>query len=256
MKIMTFNIASGGIDSNGSRTEHIIKVINDANPDFLAIQEADNFDENDFKLLKRISSEIYLPYFEFSQGELYEDSCRHHVVSFSKTPIKNMYTFPDSPFTHAGLTTTIDSPMGELTLCNVHLHSHSEDVRLIEARVVLEHLSKFEKNIILGDCNTVSQSDHYENLSAEEFTHYDLNHFEVTDLLNNSHVDAACHLKKSDMRTHPTIGMGHPISKTPIRIDYVFVTKTLEKHLIDTSVIKTDISEIASDHYPITLTLL
>ncbi len=255
MKIMTYNIASGGIDSNGSRVEQIIKVITDEDPDFLAIQEADNFDKNDFELLKLISSETKLPYYEFSRAQVYEDGCQSHAVSLSKTPMKNSNDFPDNPFTHAGLATTIDSPIGEITLCNVHLHSRSEKERLKGVDAVLGHLSSCEKGVILGDCNALSRDDNYEDLTAEEFTHYDLNRFEVTDAFNEKFVDVARHLNKNDMRTHPTLGMGHPISKTPIRIDHMFVTNPLVEHLTDINVIKTETSEIASDHYPIVLTL-
>lgn len=256
MKIMTYNIASGGIDNNGSRIEHIIKIINDENPDFLAIQEAVNFEKNDFALLRRISSETNLPYFEFSEGQVYEDGNRYHVASLSKTPVKDLNTFPDTPFTHAGLVTTIDSPVGELTLCNIHLHSSSEDERLKGVDAILEYLSKFEKSIILGDHNALSRTDQYDDITTDEFTHYDLHRFEVTDLFNENFVDTACFLHKDDMRTHPTVGMGHPITKTPVRIDYIFVTEPLVSNLKDTTVIKTETADIASDHYPVTLTLV
>jgi len=177
MKIMTYNIASGGIDSNGSRVDQIIAVINDANPDFLAIQEADNFQKDDFALLKKISAETNLSYFEFSQGQVYEDGKRYHTVSLSKTPIKNTYTFSDTPFTHAGLATTIDSPLGELTICNIHLHSRQEDERLKGINAVLQYLATFEKSIILGDHNALSKTDQYDDLTTSEFTHYDLDRF-------------------------------------------------------------------------------
>lgn len=252
---MSYNIAYGGVDNNGSRIEHIINVVNDANPDFLAIQEAHDFEKNNFERLKKISSETNLPYFEFSEGALYNDGERYPVASFSKSPIKHIYTFDDSAFAHAGLVTTVDSPVGELTLCNVHLHNRSEDERLRSIKTVLDYLSKFEKNIILGDHNALSRGDNYSDLSAEEFTYYELDRFEVADLLNNSHVDTALHLEKNNIGTHPTIGMGHPISKTPIRIDYIFATKPLTTHLKYKAVIKTETAEIASDHYPLTLIL-
>jgi len=255
MKIMTYNIASGGIDSNGSRVEQIIKVINDENPDFLAIQEADNFEKDDFALLKRISTETNLPYFELSHGQEYEDGVSYHVVSLCKTPIKNPDVFIDAPFSHAGLATTIDSPVGEITLCNIHLHTRCEDHRLKAMNTVLEYLSKFEKCIILGDYNALSRTDQYDDLTTNEFTHYDLHRFEATDLFNEHFVDTARFLQKNSMRTHPTIGMGHPISKTPVRIDYIFVTDPLVSNLKDTRVIKTSTTEIASDHYPVELTL-
>ncbi len=252
---MTYNIASGGIDTNGSRIEHITKIINDENPDFLAIQEAVNFEKNDFALLKIISSETNLPYFEFSEGQVYEDGNRYHVASLSKSPVKDLNTFSDTPFTHAGLVTTVDSIAGKLTLCNIHLHSRSEDERLKGANAILENLSKFEKIIILGDHNALSRIDQYDDTTTDEFTHYDLHRFEVTDLFNENFIDTARFLQKNDMRTHPTVGMGHPISKTPVRIDYIFVTEPLVVNLKDITVIKTETAEIASDHYPVTLTL-
>ncbi len=255
MRIMTYNILTGGMDSGASRIEEIIDVINKVKPDFLAIQEANNFEKNDGQLLKRISEETNLPHYAFSQYISDDDTEHYSVANFSTHLIKNEYSFPESSFSHAVLTTTIDSPIGEITLCNVHLNTNSEDKRLKEVDMVLNYLSKFEKNIVLGDFNALSRSDHYIDLSKEEFTHYDLNRFEVTDLLNKNHVDTALCLNKNNMRTHPTIGIGHPISKNPIRIDYMFVSQSLVNHLKDTALIKTSAAEIASDHYPIILTL-
>jgi len=57
------------------------------------------------------------------------------------------------------------------------------------------------------------------------------------------------------MRTHPTEGIGDSISKTQIRIDYIFTNKALIDYVKKIEVIKTKRVEIASDHYPVTATL-
>ena len=255
MKIMTYNILDGGIDSNGSRVEYIIDTIKKEKPDFVAIQEAHNFDKNENELLRRVSDETRLPYYALSQGALEDDQGRSHVVSLSRYPLQGEYLFPGSTFQCAALSVVIDSPLGKLSICNVHLHAHSEDERVRETEVVLSYQSKFDKYIILGDFNSLSRSDNYDDLSAQEFGFYDLARFEATDILNRRHTDAVAHIGVNDRSTHPTIGISHRISKTPIRIDYVFLTHSLSSRIKNVMVVKTPTAEKASDHYPVVVAL-
>jgi exodeoxyribonuclease-3 len=255
MKIMTYNILHGGIDSDGSRIEHIIDTIKKEKPDFVAIQEAHNFDKNENELLKRVSNETKLPYYALSHGALEDDLKRAHVVSLSRYPLQEEYLFPDSTFKHAALSVVIDSPLGKLSICNIHLHAHSEDERVSEAEMVLSYQAKHGQHIILGDFNSLSRLDNHGDLSAHEFTWYDLARFEATDIFNMSHIDAVVHINVDDRSTHPTIGVTHRISKTPIRIDYVFLTPSLSTHIKNAKIIKTPTAEKASDHYPVVVTL-
>ncbi len=255
MKIMTSNILEGGIDKKGSRIEHIIAVINEVNPDFIALQEANNFDENDNELLKTVSNETNLPHYTLSPGAPNPDRKRYHVASLSRYPLREEHTFPESTFQSAALSVAIDSPLGEISLCNVHLHANSEAERLKEIEVIIKYQSKHKNHIILGDFNAVSRSDDLPDLSIEESTRYDFPHFDVTDMLSEGYVDVVSHLDVSDNSTHPTVGVSHPICKSPIRIDYIFVNPSLVSNVNSGAVIKTETSEIASDHYPVVVTL-
>jgi len=255
MKIMTFNIWEGGIDDLGSRIDFIIDVIKEANPDFLALQEANNFDKDGDALLKKISNEIALPYYALSPGSLHENGKRYHVVSLSRFPLLEEYRFPGFLADQATLSVVVDSPLGELSLCNLHLHAHSEDKRLNELEIILKYQSRYKTHILLGDFNAISSSDNYGDLSAREFTHFDFVRFDVTDMLNKSYLDTLAHLSAEDRYTSPTAGVSHPISKSPIRIDYILVTPSLTTRIRSATVIKTPTSEKASDHYPVTLTL-
>jgi len=252
---MTYNILDGGFDSNGSRIEYILDTIKKEKPDFVALQEAHNFDKNENELLKRVSNETKLPYFALSQGALEDDQGRSHVVSLSRYPLQEEYLFPGSTFQCAALSVVIDSPLGKLSICNVHLHAHSEDERVNEAEAVLNYQKKFDKHIILGDFNSLSRSDNYGDLSAREISYYDLARFETIDKFNRYHTDAVAHIGVNDRSTHPTIGISHRISKTPIRIDYVFLTHSLSTHIKNVKVIKTPTAEKASDHYPVVVAL-
>jgi len=254
MKVMTFNIWEGGVNDSGSRTGFIVDVIKEANPDFLALQEANHFDKDSNSLLKKISREISLPYYSLSEGTLRKNGMRFHVAILSRYPLREEHRFSDFAFDCAALSVVIDCPIGEISICNLHLHAFSEDKRLNELDVVLKYQSRYKNHMLLGDFNSLSRHDHYGNLSAEEFIYYDLNRFEATDMLSKNYVDAAAHLNVSDRRTHPT-GITRQISKSLIRIDYMFLTPSLAVHTKNSTVIKTPSSEKASDHYPVMLTL-
>lgn len=103
--------------------------------------------------------------------------------------------------------------------------------------------------------DSLSRFDNYGDLSAYEFTHYDLTRYAATDLYNLNHTDAVAYLNVNDRSTHPTIGVTHKISKTPIRVDYVFLTSSLTNHIKEAKIIKTPTAEKASDHYPVVVTL-
>ncbi len=253
---MSYNILEGGVDLNGSRIETIIDVINDVNPDFLAIQEANRFDENDFALLKMVSEQTNLPHYALSQGAVYEDGERNHAASFSRYPFNNVHRFEDDSFKCAALSVSIDCPVGKLSLCNIHLHPRSGDERLREIGVVQDFQSQFETNIILGDNNALSRLDTYGDLAAEEFSYYDLDKYDAIDMfIDKGFIDTVAYFDVKDRTTHPTLGWPHPVSKSQIRIDYIWADPSLLPLMKAANVIKTVDVENASDHRPVTLTL-
>ena len=261
MIIMTFNILNGGFDDTSSRIEHIVSVINGVKPDFLALQEANHFDKNDNALLKRISDETELPHYALSQGSLDEKGERYHVASLSRYPLRSVYAFPSSSFQSAALSVVISSPVGELSLCNVHLNSSSGNSRVKEIKEVLSHQSRFENNIILGDCNTLDPDawhliEERGNPKSEEFVRYDLANCKVTDVLTEEgYVDAAKYLGVEDRTSHPTPGCPHSICTTPVGLDYFWVEERLRSSLKESAFVRTPTAQKASDHYPATLTL-
>jgi len=261
LKIMTYNLLEGGIDSKGYRIPQIIEVINGVKPDFLAVQEANRFDDDGYLLLEMLSSETDLPYYALSEGALYGEK-RYHVASLSRYPFQEEYQFPDFEFQSAALSVVINSPFGRLSLCNVHLHSSSEEERLREISAVLDYLSRYDQRIILGDFNALSllDKDQYEygDLSDPEFIHYGMTSYATTDMLmRKKYVDVVAYLDVDDRSTHPTSGVPHPISKELVRTDYIFVPHLLFENIeLFAEVIKTPISHIASDHYPVVLYLV
>ena len=118
MKLMTINILWGGIDEQGSRIEYIQDVIRGVSPDFLALEEANNFDDDNHKLLKEVSQSSGLYHYALSPGSVYGDGKQYHVGSLSRYPFKNTHKFSGPRFENAALLTLIKSPLGEIAICN------------------------------------------------------------------------------------------------------------------------------------------
>lgn len=246
MKIMSFNILEGGVDEKGSRMEYIKEVIKEVSPDFLALQEVNKLDEDNNKLLKEISQDIGLPHYALSTSPVYEDGKQYNVVSLSRYPFKNIHIFSGKPFETGALLTLIDSPFGELAICNLHLNVYSEDKRLKELYAILKYISKHTNQILLGDFNSVSSDDNYDLDTLEVEARFD-----VIDLLKRNYVDSAFPLTLDDRTTYPAPPNTNPDFANPIRIDYIFVSPSLAGYATDVAVIKTSASVRASDHYPI-----
>lgn len=250
MKFMTFNIREGGEDENGSRIEFIAKVIREASPDFVALQEADGFEGYGDRRLREISERLELPYCALSPGTPRESDTQCHVASLSRYPLKKTFKFPDCAISGGALLTVVDSPTGELAVCNFQLDAYEEDVRLREIEAILEIMSPHERQILLADVNSISRVDNYdeENLQVEP-------RFDVMAQLSCVYVDVAVRVGLVDRSTHPTPINTHPKFTRPIRIDYALVSRSLADYVAGAAVIKTPASEEASDHYPFVFTL-
>ena len=250
MKLVTFNILAGGIDKQGSRIEYIKDVIRGVSPDFLALQEANKFDDDNNKLLKEVSQSSGLYHYALSPGSVWRDGERYHVASLSRYPFKRIHKFSGPAFENAALLTLVDSSLGELAICNLQLHAYSEDKRLKELDIILNYVSKHKNQILLGDFNSVSSDDNYDVESREMEARFD-----VTDTLKQEHVDIASRLGLDDRSTYPAPLSTNPDFTMHIRIDYIFVSHSLAASITDATVIKTPISEQASDHSPFGATI-
>ena len=133
----TINFLFGGMDAKGSRIQSIIKTIVESGVDFVAAQEANHFEENKFKILKEFSKEIGFLHYAISLSPTFEENGAYNVATFSKSPFKEVYGF-EKKMRNAALETTIDSKIGEISICNVHLTPEKEDERLVELKKILE----------------------------------------------------------------------------------------------------------------------
>ncbi|OGK18125.1 hypothetical protein A3G67_01605 [Candidatus Roizmanbacteria bacterium RIFCSPLOWO2_12_FULL_40_12] len=253
MKLLSYNIWNGGPE----RIPLILKVIKEQSPDFLAIQEANTFFDNDNKILKQFSLELNLPYYDISRSNE-----NYHVASFSKIPFKKVNKLPN--FRNACLETITETDLGELSICNTHLHPFFEEKALVEIKKVIEVQRNHKNNIILGDLNSLSPEDNYSisiidqlnEVLSKKFTDKGKIRYKViSSLLSNNYIDVAVQLQKNKINTVPTKINFDPAHMALLRLDDIFVSELLASRLKSFDVIKSEDSDQASDHFPVTATL-
>ncbi len=260
MKILTYNILHGGEDENKSRIPMILNIIKSISPNVAAIQEANKFDKNDYAKLKQFK--INFPYSAYSEGLISKSGRRYDVVTISSIPLKKASDF-DTSTRNGNLNISIDSEFGKISICNTHLSPKTEDERLIELSKIIESQSKYEHKIILGDLNSLSRLDKYEQKVFDSFNDKQKRKFlkkgtpqyDVTDLLTNlEYVDVTAFLNQigNTVPTNSNVDVAHECA---LRLDYIFVSKSLINKVSNIEIIKNSLTEQASDHYPLVLHL-
>ena len=115
----------------------------------------------------------------------------------------------------------------------------------------------------MGDMNSLSKQDSYDKkiiknfnkLQIKKFTSNNSLRFDAIDKIESrGYFDTAVKMGKNKENTVPTL-MNEDSAHGNMRLDYIFVSEPLLSHVTKYSVIKTDITNQASDHYPITIEL-
>jgi len=76
----------------------------------------------------------------------------------------------------------------------------------------------------------------------------------INKIISKKYLDTALLLKKNNEYTAPT-SINEYSAHSNMRLDYFFISETLKPHLKNYQVIKNKVTNSASDHYPITITL-
>ena len=247
MRLMSYNILCGGIDRalGTSRLDEILRLVKIMQPDILALQEANGFHRDG--LMAKVSGEIQLPHTALSIGSLYQDGDLYHTALFSRCPLLNAHMFPDGDFQSAALSVETDTPLGRVSLCNLHLHAYCEDERLRELGQILEHQNSFDRQIIIGDFNALSRLD--KDIYPDD-PKFELR-FDVTDRLTGDFVDLIHQSIGESRCTYPTDIPADCDELTPARIDYVFASSKIAQRVKSAGVIDHPIASKASDHFPL-----
>ncbi len=251
---MTFNILNGGKE----RLSLIIKIIKQVNPDYLTIDEANTFAADGNKILKEVSRKTKLPYCDIALSGEYD----YHVAAFSKYPFKKVVKL--QPLMRACIVTQIKTELGELSVASLHLTPYTEDLRHPEIDLITNFQNKFSKRILMGDMNSLSKHDGYKTEMIKSFNEMQIKKFTtngklrfdaINKIMSKGYFDSAIELKHNKINTAPTKGINECSAHSNMRLDYIFISKPLLPYLKSYQVIKNDLTEKASDHYPVVVEL-
>lgn len=252
MRLMTYNIFNGAVEKE--KFEEIIEVIHRINPDILIINEANDFDTNNNARLKDFARLTELPHFHLEECG---DGWGYHVVLLSKYPILSVNAL--KPVLRGIVQAKIEVQNKNYTISALHLSPFKEQDRMTEISLLLPRIVGKDRQIIAGDFNSLSLQDRFtdDQVNAKEqgfkdkFTDNGKPQYQVYNSLINSNVIDAARIHDDYTPTVPT-SVGHT-SHPPVRLDRIFVSNDLKDNVKTYSVVVSEESSTASDHYPVVI---
>lgn len=258
MKVMSYNTLFGGFDGNdGRRFDAQAKLVNKVKPDILLVQEAKGFTQNGMKQLFDIESSVGMRGFVAPAVHTGQNT-----GVFIKPPIRPISVEIDSEhFHHAVIIVGLNVPgiAKPLTVISAHLCPFSPHVRLRETAYLINHADDNAFTLIAGDFNSVSSYDP-DPVGLDKLpSRFKMRYVTVDGKTDRSvlatfyqagFTDIAYQLGKHTDPTVPTAGFTGT-EFVPFRSDYILATKSLAEQVTSYSVIKTSLTDMASDHYPI-----
>lgn len=250
MKLMAYNISNGG----ENRLDLILEIIKKEYPDFLVVNEANGFDKDD--KLNQFSKGVSLPYSKLSLSGEYD----YHTAIFSRYPLKEVKEIKS--LRNAGILAVVETEFGEISIIGAHLSPYTEDSRLPEVDLIINQQKQYPNRILMGDINSLSDRDSYNEEIINGFNETQLNKFTTNgrfrfDVINkiasSGYLDSAVIFGKQVIPTVPTGVKQDEAHLTDMRVDYIFISDSLKDRIKSYSVIKNKITEKASDHYPIVI---
>jgi exodeoxyribonuclease III len=250
---MTYNILDGAVGT----LSKIIKIVNQENPDYLTLNEANTFANDNNKILNQFSKETGFANFDIALSGEYD----YHVAVFSRYPFEDIKKI--QPLARACLITTINSPFGLISVASSHLTPYAENLRLPEIDLILDSQREYENRILMGDMNSLSKHDMYDKGMINKFNDAQLKKFTtdgefrfdaIDKIIAFGYYDSAMQLGKNRDFTVPTPS-NVDVAHAKMRLDYIFLSKSLLPHLHTYRVVKNDLADEASDHYPVVIEL-
>lgn len=259
LTVLTWNTLFAGRDGTDDRRERAqIDVITGLAPDVFLMQEAKGFDAAGGAWLYDLEARTGM------RGFLaVAPRTGQNVAIFVRAPLVPIAFEADGAHFHHALATLrvrmpgVDRP---LTFMSAHLCPNGPDVRRREAAYLAVHAAPDALTLLTGDFNSASPHDPepagFDALPAHHRARYladDLTHADRTVLARleaAGWVDLGHRLDPAITPTVPTAAFTGTEFAT-MRCDYMLASAALADMATSYEVIRTPITDIASDHYPI-----
>ncbi len=254
MKLMTYNILNGAVDT----FQRICDIVNIEQPDLLVLNEANGFDLHNQAKLVTFSESTSLPYYDLA---LCGDGGEYNVTILSKTPLLNIKHLDG--FARAAIAVELTTEMGVVSLVGTHLSPFGEPERVNEIKQIIKAQEGYEHKIVLGDLNSLSPQDDYDPsmvfafnaMQTKKFTAKERLLFDAINAFDEAgYVDPAVIAGQEKIYTAPT-SINEFQAHSNMRLDYILMSSSMVDYISSYKVVKNDLTEHASDHYPVVVEL-
>ena len=262
LTVLTYNTLFGGRDgADDRRAQAQISLIGELRPDVFLMQEAKAFETNGAVLLHRLEACIGM------RGFLaVAPRTGQNVAIFIREPLRPIsFEVDGANFHHVLATLKVALPGNErvLTLISTHLCPNGAAVRRREAAYLAVHAAQDGYTLLTGDFNSASPHDP-EPEGFDTLPHHHRARYLSEDLCTADRsvlaqleaagwVDVGHVLGESCIPTVPTSGFTGT-EFAVMRCDYILASKTLAACATSYKVIRTPVTDMASDHYPVVST--
>jgi exodeoxyribonuclease-3 len=256
MRLMTYNILTGGVDDDGSsRLEGVAEVVQRVQPDILVLNECNELEregrQSSFWLERALGMRIALAF----------ANTGYHVAIALRTTGRGQLAQVHAlrrGFHHAALVAKIGWGSRELTLIGTHLCPFMSEVRLKEAAILVRYARHDEPVLLAGDLNSISPHDvQHQDMTRWSEKRRERNLMPGTDTIDTRVLQRFESAGFVDVfqRQHPD-GFHHTVptdrvepDSIPQRIDYILASPPLASAVTHTEIVRGGAAEWASDHY-------
>lgn len=262
LNVLTWNTLFGGRDGNDDRRAKAqVQLINEIRPDVFLMQEAKGFDANGGAWLYALEQQTGL------RGFLaVAPRTGQNIAIFIREPLRPLSFDGDGAHFHHTLATLKVALPGSdqpITFISAHLCPNGPEVRRREAAYLAVHAAPEKLTLITGDFNSASPHDpepeDWPALAPHHRARYLAEDLKGIDRTVLAHLEAAGwvelgqQLDPAKVPTVPTAAYRDAEFAT-MRCDYLLASGALASMAKSYQVIRNDITDMASDHYPVLMT--
>ncbi|OOG28888.1 endonuclease/exonuclease/phosphatase [Thioalkalivibrio denitrificans] len=262
LTILTWNtLFAGRDDADDCRARAQAQLINELKPDVFLMQEAKGFDANGGAWLYALEQQIGM------RGFLaIAPRTGQNIAIFIRAPLQPLSFEADSVHFHHTLATLKVALPGSdqpITFISAHLCPNGPDVRRREAAYLAVHAAPEKRTLITGDFNSASPHDpepeDWAILAPHHRARYLADDLKGIDRSVLAHLEAAGWVDlghQLDAATVPTVPTPayRDAEFATMRCDYLLASRALAASARSCQVIRNDITDAASDHYPVIAT--
>lgn len=259
VKILSYNVLYG-LKHDSVNIERYKSFVKSLDPDIVATQEMNGWTQ---KTLEKLGESYEHPYALQSKEEGFP------VALTSKKPMVNFKKVVESMW-HSFIYTKVDG----VHIFVIHFSPFSYRKRLEEVEVILAHAREIpstEPILIMGDFNSLDESDsaNYDSAMLANMRKSEEKHSHIRNL-NNGEIDYSVlnKLKEAGFNDSYRVLNNDFVGSVPSfkdgdgnikkentgaqrRIDFLWVNKVASTYLTKSEIIKNELTDIISDHYPV-----